>query len=304
MWKLTAYAHKLQSLQDLKKMGFDCVASNPMLLGHIGMGILPSDDVVQAVKRGLQENALELVTLVILTGWDALGLSGMMELAPAAPADPEYEEVRKRGVQEFIKLVKICKALGCIQISSMLGGRPLYHYDHEEAWKKSIRDLAPVLREEGVRLAFQPHMGDFIEESDPFVDLLVETKCREVGYTYVVPHTYVLAGRYDADASAMIEYAHNAGVLMEVHMADTLRPLQMWVQQHREILPIHSHLIPGEGNLDIKSIVRTLDRINFDGPVVLIPYRFGRYPKSFSDLNREAKQAIEKMLQEVRSGRI
>ncbi len=77
----------------------------------------------------------------------------------------------------------------------MLGGRPLFHLDHEEAWRNSVKDLAPSLREEGIRLAFQPHMADFMQESNPFVDLLVDTKIREVGYVYVVPHTYVLAGK-------------------------------------------------------------------------------------------------------------
>jgi sugar phosphate isomerase/epimerase len=297
--KLVAYAHTLQGIKDLEAMGFENVAVHPMLLPRLDLGILPNDDVVEKVRLALSKSPLEPIDLVIFGGWHALGLSGMIEMYPASPEEPAFEEVRRSGVEQFKKIIKIAKALGCRQILSELGGRPIYHIDCEEAWKKSIRDLTPALAESGIKLAFMPHPGDFEMENNRFVDLILETKSKQIGYVYVAPHTFVLAGKFEANPAEMIEYASDAGVLTEVHLADSLKPIQMWVIQHREILPEHSHLPIGKGMVDIKGILRTLKKIDFQGPVLLMPYRYGMYPRSFADLQLEAKQSVEKLLSEI-----
>jgi len=296
MWKLAAYGESLKGLEDLRKMGFKYVTIHPGLLRVIGVGMLPREEEIQAVKRGLEDNDLEPVDVSIFSGWDFLGLSGRID-GYLVPLNPEYEETRRRGVQALTKLIKMCKTLGCNQLTAELGGTPVYHLDHEEAWMKSVKDLSPILREEGVRLAFLPHPGDFLEENNAVVDMIREVKCKEVGYVYCVPHTFALAGRYDADASAMIEYA--ADVLMGVQMADSLKPNQMWVYQHREVFRNHSHLLPGKGMIDIKGVLKTLKKIDYTGHITLIPYTLGMYPKTLADLQLEAKQTIEKMMESI-----
>ena len=133
----------------------------------LDMGGVPGDDIVRSVKQAVDQNGLEPVELQTFGAWGLLGLSGLIGTMPASPSDPEYEAVRKRGVQQFIKIIKMCRALGCDQITAELGGSPIYHHDHEEAWTKSVKDLSPILREEGIRIAVMPHPGDFLEESDP-----------------------------------------------------------------------------------------------------------------------------------------
>jgi sugar phosphate isomerase/epimerase len=295
--KLTAYAHSLDAFDHLKDRGFEYVALHPMLFPGIEMGMIPSDSVVESVQVQLEKSGLKPTDLVTFNAWNALGLSGAMEQLPSSPADPEYEIVRKRGVAQFTKLIKLCKKFGCKQIYSQMGGRPLYHLDHEEAWTKSVRELDPILRDEGIQLAFMPHPGDFIEESDPCVDLIRESGCKNVKYIYVAPHTFVLAGRMEADASAMIRYASVQGVLSEVHMADSIKPVQAWIRDHLDIISLHSHLVPGKGALDIESIVKTLVEIDFDGPMIMIPYRYGITGKSFVDLAVESKEYVERILE-------
>jgi sugar phosphate isomerase/epimerase len=102
-----------------------------------------------------------------------------------------------------------------------------------------------------------------------------------------------LAGRYDPDVHAMIEYAKD--MLMGVQLADSLRPVQMWLYQHREVNKMHSHLLPGRGMIDIKGALTALKEIDYDGPLVLIPYRYGMYPMNFLDLISESKNIVEKL---------
>ncbi|MFX0205016.1 MAG: sugar phosphate isomerase/epimerase family protein [Candidatus Hodarchaeota archaeon] len=296
MLKIAAYAQTLQGIVDLKNMGFKDATLHPMLLPGISKGILPNEKTITLIKKSLEDNEIKPVDLSILGGWDELSLSGKI-YHYLVPSDPEYEESRKKGVNKFKELVKLCKNLGCDQITTELGGHPVYRLDHEEAWKKSIKDIGPILHEEGVKLAFYPHPGDFLMESDLVVDLIREIKRDEIGYVYCVPHTYILAGKYDANPSAMIEYASD--ILMGVQLADSLKPIQMWVYQHREIYPYHNHLLPGKGMIDIKEVLKTLEKINFTGPITLIPYLYGMYPTTLAEVQLEAKKYVEKMISDI-----
>jgi sugar phosphate isomerase/epimerase len=99
----------------------------------------------------------------------------------------------------------------------------------------------------------------------------------------------------NADPAAMIRYASDAGVLKEVHMADSLSPAQMWIRDHFDAQPYHSHLVPGKGSLDIRSAVKVLLQIDFQGPVLQIPYRYGIADKSFVDLAIDSKKVVERL---------
>lgn len=299
MFKLLAYAHNAEGLRNLERMGFEYCAVHPMWLPKLDLGIVPSEETVAKVKAELTKSPVKPVDLVIFGGWNALALSGAIDQVPASPSEPIHEEIRKKGVEEFKKIIGVAKELGCAQILSELGGRPIYHYDSEDAWRRSVHDLDPVLGGNGIKLAFMPHPGDFEVENNRFVDLILNAKTKNIGYVYVAPHTFIMSGKYDADAPAMIEYAYNSGLLTEVHLADSLMPIQMWVIQHREVYPYHSHLPIGKGMVDIKGILKTIKKIDFQGPVLLMPYRYGWHTKTFSDLQLEAKQTVEGMMREI-----
>ena len=130
---------------------------------------------------------------------------------------------------------------------------------------QSIGELIPALEKSDIRVSFMPHPGDFVEESDVCVDLVRSAGSRRVGYIYVMPHTFVLAGRMNVDPGSMIEDAAKAGVLTEVHMADSLKPVQMWVRDHLDIEAYHSHLLPGKGSVDIAAASKLLVKIGFEG---------------------------------------
>ena len=86
-------------------------------------------------------------------------------------------------------------------------------------------------------------------------------------------------------------------------MADTLNPAQMWIRDHVDISPYHCHLVPGKGVLNIKEIVKTLVEMNFEGPVFVMPYRYGISDRSFAELSLESKDVIEGILRDLRNSR-
>lgn len=294
--KLAAYVHSMDEMKEVSREGFRYVALHSMLFPSIEGGIPPGDDQIATIKKALKENELEPVDLVTFNGWYFQGLSGMMEQLPSGPSDPMYEKLRSRGVVQYAKVIEAAEKLGCSQVFSLMGGRRVYHYDHQVAWTKSVKEIEPALERHGVKLGFMPHPGDFLEESDAAVDLIKSTGCKQLGYVYVLPHTFILAGRMDADPAAMIRYAAEAGVLTEVHMADSLRPAQMWIRDHFDTQPNHSHLLPGRGEVDIQGALTELARADFGGTILMIPYRYGIADASFSELAGRAKRTVEKML--------
>ena len=296
--KFAAYAHSMDEMKELSSLGFEYVALHSMLIPYVEGGIPPSDEQIASIKRGLKENGLKPLDLVSFNGWYYAGLSGMMEQLPSGPSDPAYEALRKRGVVQFSKLVEAAEKLGCERIFSLMGGRRVYHYDHQEAWVKSVQELQPALEKHGVNMCFLPHPGDFVEESDQAVDLIKSTGCKNVRYVYVLPHSFVLSGRMEADPAAMIRHAFKAGVLDEVHVADSLKPAQMWVRDHFDTQPYHNHLLPGRGEVDIEGAVKELAELRFAGPLLMIPYRYGVSDMSFSQLAGKARDEVKRMLGE------
>ena len=139
--KLSAYAHSIKEMSALKKNGFDYVTLHSSLFPMIELGMIPNDEQIKAVRDALKENDLKPTDVATFFTWTSLGLSGMMEQLPSSPLDPEYEEARKRGVAQYKNLIKACRQLGVKQIYSLMGGRRLFHVDHQETWLKSGRDL-------------------------------------------------------------------------------------------------------------------------------------------------------------------
>jgi sugar phosphate isomerase/epimerase len=297
--KLAAYVHSIDEMKEVSNLGFEFVALHSMLFPYVEGGVPPSDEQIDIIRRSLKENELQPIDLVSFNGWYYAGLSGMMEQLPSGPRDPAYEALRKRGVEQFGKLAEAAGKLGCERIFSLMGGRRVYHYDHQEAWKKSVEELEPTLERHGVKMSFLPHPGDFVEESDQAVDLIKSTGCKQIGYVYVLPHTFVLAGKMDADPAAMIRHAARAGVLDEVHMADSLKPAQMWVRDHFDTQPYHNHLLPGRGAVDIRGALEELVKLHFEGPLLMIPYRYGISDASFSELAGAARDEVKRMLGEI-----
>ena len=113
--KLAAYVHSLKDLPRFKRAGFSYVALHPTLFPSVEGGIPPPAEKIQEVRKAVEASGLVPYDLATFNAWNWLGLSGMMEQLPSGPSDPEYEEIRKRGVKQYVGLIKLTKALGALR---------------------------------------------------------------------------------------------------------------------------------------------------------------------------------------------
>ena len=132
---------------------------------------------------------------------------------------------------------------------------------------KSIGELLPELHDDGVRIFFEAHPGDFVEDSFDAVDLLRSFRSRHVGYNYCVPHTFNLGHRPR-------DIVRNAeGLLGYAHFAETLMPSRIFFSPtHPPKVKPHLHMIPGQGDVDMGEVISSLADVGFDGYLAAQPF--------------------------------
>jgi myo-inositol catabolism protein IolH len=193
-----------------------------------------------------------------------LGLAALIGIYPVSYAD---EEIRARGVKQFVTAIGRAKQLGCDLIASEMMGDAETYAECAAAFKKSMKELVPVLEREGVTLCYEAHPGDFTERNKIAVDLIREVGSRSVRYLYCTPHSFILGD----DVSQMIEYARD--ILGYVHFADTLRPEKTFFSgRYTPKVPPHQHLTPGKGDVDLKAVVAGLTKAGYNGFVTVNPF--------------------------------
>jgi myo-inositol catabolism protein IolH len=181
-------------------------------------------------------------------------LAAVLALFSVASSD---ETQRKSAVAGWKHAISVARALGCnLMTSEMGGGSPSDPEGGKRAFRKTVEELWPVLEENRVTIAFECHPGDFLEESNPTIDLLREINCPYVKYLYCTPHTFILGD----DIVQMVEYA--GPLLAHVHIADSHRPQRIIAATPPKP---HEHVMPGWGEVDFPALIRTLRRIGYQG---------------------------------------
>ena len=218
-------------------------------------------------------------------------------------ASPE-ERTRKTAVEEMRRVIYNARLLDCDLVASeMKPGRLQMALSEQEeieqcktAWKKSMRELISDLDSTNIRLAFEPHPGDFVEDSNSAVDLINEIDCGRIGYLFCFPHTFNFSG----ELTDMIRYAGER--LFHVHIGDSNkvdRIVPPYVVKSSPELSlrfkreVHEHLIPGRGDVDFQKGLRALDDINYNGFISVQPFSHSDNPKE------AARSSLEYLLKFV-----
>jgi myo-inositol catabolism protein IolH len=264
------------SLSEIAKMGYKYVEVS-----------LPHFSVCDATQKELQDLKEWLQTL-------GLKLASFFETHDLAALD---EEARREGVTRMKQTIKKSHAFGCNLITSEMSGVPERRYSCTEAFIKSVRELIPILEETGVHISFEPHPGDFVEQSNAAVDILREINHKNIGYLYCIPHTFIMG----EDPVNMIEYAKD--ILSYVHVADSYKWDKTFFRgaigtraAYEPTIKPHQHLIPGMGDIDFKVIFRTLKKIGYDGFITAQP--FSHYDRPV-EAAAETKKRIEEYLRSI-----
>ncbi len=114
-----------------------------------------------------------------------------------------------------------------------------------------LRGLLEVAEPRGVRLAFEPEPGMFVETMAQYERLVATIDHPLFGLTLDVNHVHCLA-----DGEFAEHVRRHADRLWNVHVSDARRG-------------VHEHLLPGEGEVDFQAIRAALKEIAYAGPFQL-----------------------------------
>jgi myo-inositol catabolism protein IolH len=247
-----------KSLAEISRIGFDSLE----LLWGTRYDANTKDDEVKNLKVITQRHHLDVAALL---GGGAL-----------ASLD---EKVRRQAIDALKRQIQIAEILDCKMITAeMSGGNSRQREDCIVAFKKSIDELLPLLDKSDISMSFEPHPGDFIEESNLGADVLRSIKSERIGYLYCCPHTFVLG----SDPAAMIKYVGD--LLNWVHVADTHKMERIVVSlaprglaslagvPEFEGLKAHEHLTPGHGEVPFENVFDGLKSVGFDGTISCVPF--------------------------------
>jgi L-ribulose-5-phosphate 3-epimerase len=113
-----------------------------------------------------------------------------------------------------------------------------------ERLAEGCRALADIAAEKGVRLAFEPEPGMFIDTMDRFADLYERVARPNFGLTLDIGHLHCLA-------EPIVENLHRwRDRLWNVHLEDIRRG-------------VHEHLMFGDGEMDFSTIIRGLHEVDY-----------------------------------------
>lgn len=215
-------------------------------------------------------------------------LAALMAIFPVSYAE---EEVRQIGVKQYINAISQVKSLDCDLLAAELMGEPENFESCSKAFKKSMKELVPILEKENVTLCFEAHPGDFVEFNNIAVDIFKEINSPNLRYLYCVPHSFILGN----DPAEMIEYARD--ILGYVHIADSLLPEKTFFsgRYFPKVRP-HQHLTPGAGDVDMKKVMSALQSIGYEGYLTINPFSMFTAPLEAA---RDSKIALERIMNSI-----
>jgi len=156
---------------------------------------------------------------------------------------------REQRVAYYRRAVEIAAELGA-KVVSLWSGTPQPGIPPEKSWSRLIEGLAPLLDlagGHGVRIAFEPEPGMFVEDLAGWRELRRRLPHPALGLTIDVGHLAV------TEAEPWAEHLEShAGDLIHVHL-DDIRDR------------VHEHLPLGEGRIDWAEVVAMLERISYAG---------------------------------------
>ena len=251
-----AHHRPADSLALLADLGYEAVALTPDV-GGLDLYALDAS-VVEDVRRIADERGLELA---IETGARYL-MDPRRKHFPTLLEDEA--QARERRIDFYLRSIDLAAELGAEVLSLWAGVAPGGELGdgakaspaHEALWYRLTDGLLPVLdhaRERGVRIAFEPEPGMFIERPAGYRELVrrLGDVGPELGLTLDVGHL-IATGDLPGARSIGEQLADLEDCLVHVHLDDA-QP------------GVHEHLAFGRGVLDLPATLRGLLEIGFSG---------------------------------------
>ncbi|RFA10715.1 protein iolH [Subtercola boreus] len=180
------------------------------------------------------------------------------------------EQLRLTAVKNFHRVIQLAVQLEIPVINTEFSGRPELAEESEAAFYRSMDDLLPLLESEGLRINFDPHPDDFVEDGLEAWRVLRGLNSPAVGFVYVASHTF----HYGDRAATLIPELGDR--LATVYAADTFdhhrsHGLRYISNPPGNTARVHQHLRIGDGDVDFEALFALLGTSGFlDRPDSLI----------------------------------
>jgi myo-inositol catabolism protein IolH len=204
------------------------------------------------------------------------------------------EDERQAAVRYWKRAIQVTAELGCRVMNSEFNGRPEAAAASEAQFWRSMEELLPVFKREGLELRLEPHPDDFVEDGRAAVDLIRGIDNDLVSFLYCAPHTFHMGG----DIAGIMRHA--GPLLRQLHVADSFdhrasSGLRYIVNPPGSPARVHQHLDIGQGEVDWDVFFGTLAELGFDGIATVCVFAWEERARESSVHNLERiRQAVAK----------
>jgi len=208
------------------------------------------------------------------------------------------EAKRVAAVKNFRRIIEIAVDLGVDTINTEFSGRPEAFEDSEESFYRSMDELLPIIEKEGLRLNFDPHPDDFVEDGHEAWRVLRGLDSESIGFVYVAPHTF----HYGDCLETLVDELGER--LRAVYISDAYdhrasHGLRYIANPPTTSARVHQHLKVGDGDVDFDALFAALQRTGFlDLPESLIVSNVFAENENNESVSRFQKRRIDDLIRE------
>ncbi len=212
---------------------------------------------IEALKASLRENRLDISNM------NAFSLYAINDVYNPSWIDHSAEQ-RKVRIQHTLNCIELASKLGAKSLSTEPGG--FYDRNREDVrylrnlFLRGISDVSTEAEKNKIKILVEPEPKLLIETSKDFLDLIKEIKSDWVGLNFDIGHFFCVG---EDPVQLVYDLADYIG---HFHLAD--------IAQNR----IHNHLIPGEGVIDFKRVLKAISDIGYDGYITVELYPYQKDP--------------------------
>lgn len=181
------------------------------------------------------------------------------------------EPQRRAAVRALRRVIEIAVELEIPVINTEFSGRPERQEESEIAFYDSMEELLPIIEREGLRLNFDPHPDDFVEDGLEAWRVIRGLNSSSVGFVYVASHTFHYG---DQAATLLPELGERLGAVYAADSFDHHRShgLRYISNPPGNAARVHQHLKIGDGDVDwteLFDMLRTTGYLDRDDALIV-----------------------------------
>lgn len=209
------------------------------------------------------------------------------------------EQPRLAAVRNMRRIIELAVELEVDTLNTEFSGRPERPEESEDAFYRSMEELLPILKREGVKMNFDPHPDDFVEDGLEAWRVIRGLNNTQVGFVYVAPHTFHMG---DQATSLIPTLGDRLGA---VYVSDSFNHhcshgLRYITNPPGNSVRVHQHMKIGDGDVDWKELFGTLKSTGYlDREDALIVSNVFGEDENRDEVSRYQLETIRKFIDEA-----